>query len=200
MPFGVKVWKQVVENPFRVFKIFFSTLMFVCYAGSSMSPVKVHILVRIWKLPLPRPSRWGPPSPPRRARFPRLSPCQPNHLKQTNKQIRRKDERAASLTSYYLSPDTISRLTSPSPFFKAFSMSFSSSRACLFPGSFLRRVRMYFKAFSYSCKMNTESSAMKIGITQTGCRFTEADYFPIISFCTESFWGDHYDLQLIKAW
>lgn len=39
------------------------------------------------------------------------------------------------------------------PFFKALSMSFSSSRACLFPGSFLRRVRMYFKAFSYSWGM-----------------------------------------------
>ena len=38
----------------------------------------------------------------------------------------------------------------PLPFFRALSMSFSSSRACVFPGSFLSRVRIYFRAFSYS--------------------------------------------------
>lgn len=44
------------------------------------------------------------------------------------------------------------------PFFKALLMRCSRSRACLFPGSFFRRVRMYFRALSYSWKKRHTTS------------------------------------------
>lgn len=53
------------------------------------------------------------------------------------------------------------------PFFKALSMSFSSSRACLLPGSFLRRVRMYFRALSYSWKERDEEDDIWWPITRS---------------------------------
>lgn len=167
----VKVWK-LIQNPCFFFSTLIIIYFFVFNAGQCISPAKFHILVRIWQLPLTLQSRWGPLIPPRRGRFPRQSPCQPGHLKKTKnkKWVKERLHKQADYSSCL-------------PFFKAFSMSFSSSRACLFPGSFLRRVRMYFKAFSYSWKLSAgekrRSSAMRRRkwadqTVTTGWRFSEA--------------------------
>lgn len=157
---------------------------FCFYAGQCISPAKFHIPVRIWQLPLTPQSRWGPLSPPRRGRFPRQSPCQPGRLK-TKVRVRERLRKQASVSNY----------SSPLPFFKAFSMSFSSSRACLFPGSFLKRVRMYFKAFSYSWELNAgekrqscqrwKEESERLTQSQPDGDSVKRD-FPVISFYTES--------------
>lgn len=110
------------------------------------------VQVRIWQLPSTRPSRRGPQCRPNQDRFLRRSPCQPSHLNENvicfvkqQSQITRPEQGVYSIL----------------PFFRALSMSFSISRACLFPGSFFRRVRMYFSAFSYSWSKNKRRERQK---------------------------------------
>lgn len=107
---------------------------------------KKSIQVRTWQSPLRQPSRQGLLDQPGRAQCLPQSPCQPIRLKESKPALAFSRFRLQLCDPLLLCCDS-SRLL---PFFRALSMSFSRSRACLFPGSFLRSVRMYFRAFSYS--------------------------------------------------
>lgn len=146
---SVKISKREEFKVFNMVRFIFN----LKHGGrTSVSVQKKGVQVRIWQIPLRQPSRQGPLNQPGRAQCLPQSPCQPIHLKES------KATSAFSLYRHQLCDPPLLCCYSDRllPFFKALSMSFSRSRACLFPGSFLRRVRMYFRAFSYSCgKKNT---------------------------------------------
>lgn len=121
------------------------------YSASSAGEVwmrvqKKSIQVRTWQIPLRQPSRQGLLDRPGRAQCLPRSPCQPTRLKESKPALAFSRFRLQLRDPLLWCCDSGGLL----PFFKALSMSFSRSRACLFPGSFLRSVRMYFRAFSYS--------------------------------------------------
>lgn len=77
------------------------------------------------------------------------------------------------------------------PFFRALLMSCSRSRACLFPGSFFRSVRMFFRAFSYSCgKKNRTANEIFKPVFKCNCCFWNLSYdFGWPSVCSRPLQG-----------
>lgn len=134
---------------------------------AKLKPSPLHIRT-LGHDPWTQPIRWGLLIQLRPGRFLRRLPCQPSHLCGGKKWLQNKnialitytysvsthpvlpDQRGKKMrTLHKFDPALIGVPWPPhSPFFRALSISFSSSMAWLLPGSFFRRVRIYFRAFS----------------------------------------------------
>lgn len=148
---SVKVWKLERFKMVYMVKFWFN---FNRRGSMSVSVQARGVHVRTWRIPSRQPGRRGRRVRPGRARCLPRWPCRPARLK----------ERASVnvLSSQAFVPRLCCYSDGLLPFFKALSMSFSRSRACLFPGSFFRSIRMYFRAFSYSCgKKNKTGTEMR---------------------------------------
>jgi len=203
------IWLQTKITHLLRFQQFSLLLLF--YAGECISPAKWWRKVSHPGYDLAAPFDTARPMRPAKPATPR--PIPPT-IAMPTKPSEGQGAKVRKCISKRKIPNPASALV---PFFKALSMSFSSSRACLFPGSFFRRVRMYFRAFSYSWKIKKANHprhhsncvvgnrAVHVEQNLTWCdsiKHVSCSQLTVMSLWTQSSRreGDHLDLQAIKTW